>query len=124
MAAPGAFLPPSRGALPSGQACAQQATVPAPPGDAPDGYRLFVSTGCAACHRIAGTAADGRIGPDLTHLASRRSIGANLLPMSAANLSEWIARTQALKPGVRMPSFGMLPAPQLAAITDYLMTLE
>ena len=92
--------------------------------DRPDGLRLFIATGCGACHRIAGTVAGGEIGPDLTHLASRETIGANLLPLSAENLHAWIARTQELKPGVRMPSFGMLPEAEMDAIVSYLMTLK
>lgn len=93
-----------------------------PPADL--GLHLFLSTGCGACHRIAGTAAEGKIGPDLTHLASRTTIGANILPMNAENLSTWIRRTQELKPGARMPSFGMLPVSETNAIVDYLMTLQ
>ncbi len=88
------------------------------------GMHLFFSTGCGACHRIAGTAADGKIGPDLTHLASRGSIGAGLLPMAPENLGEWIRRTQDLKPGARMPSFGMLPVSETDAMVKYLVTLK
>ena len=90
----------------------------------PAGLRLFISTGCGACHRIAGTVAEGKVGPDLTHLASRNTIGANLLPTSSQNLFAWITRTQELKPGVRMPPFGMLPASETNAIVEYLMTLK
>lgn len=108
---------------------------PLPPSDAlaqqadggtgrPAGLRLFLSTGCGACHRIAGTEARGKIGPDLTHLASRGTIGAKVLPMSPENLSAWIRRTQELKPGARMPSFGMLPMSETNAIVDYLVTLK
>ncbi len=96
--------------------------------DRPDvmssGLRLFLSTGCGACHRIAGTKAAGEIGPDLTHLASRGTIGANLLTMSPENLVIWIRHTQEVKPGARMPSFGMLPESETAEIVDYLMTLK
>lgn len=88
------------------------------------GFRLFLSTGCGACHRIAGTEADGKIGPDLTHLASRETIGANLLPMTAEDLTNWIRHTQELKPGARMPAFGMLPVSETNAIVDYLVTLK
>ena len=88
------------------------------------GLHLFLATGCDACHRIAGTRAQGRIGPDLTHLASREMIGAKLLPMSAENLAKWIRHTQDLKPGARMPSFEMLPSAEIDAIVDYLVTLQ
>ncbi len=89
-----------------------------------DGLRLFLSTGCGACHKIARTEAQGTIGPDLTHLASREMIGANLLPMTAENLADWIQHTQKLKPGARMPAFGMLPESETNAIVDYLVTLK
>lgn len=88
------------------------------------GLNLFLATGCGACHRIAGTKAQGKIGPDLTHLASRNTIGANLMPMSPENLADWIRRTQELKPGARMPAFGMLPVAETNAIVDYLVTLK
>lgn len=104
-------------ALPPRAVFAQQAEAAA-------GLGLFLSTGCGACHRIAGTAAQGEIGPDLTHIASRATIGAKTLPMSAENLSDWIRRTQELKPGARMPSFGMLPVSETNAIVDYLVTLK
>lgn len=104
-------------------ASAEEANPSQPP-PADLGLHLFLSTGCGACHRIAGTAAEGKIGPDLTHLASRTTIGANILPMSAENLSTWIRRTQELKPGARMPSFGMLPISETNAIVNYLMTLQ
>lgn len=90
----------------------------------PVGLHLFLSTGCGACHRIAGTEARGKIGPDLTHLASRSAIGANLMPMTRENLADWIRHTQKLKPGARMPSFGMLPVSETNAIVDYLATLK
>lgn len=102
-------------------ALAQQVDVAQEP---PAGLRLFLSTGCGACHRIAGTQAQGKIGPDLTHLASRETIGANLMPMSAENLAKWIRHTQDLKPGARMPSFEMLPRAEIDAIVEYLVTLE
>ncbi len=93
-------------------------------GAMPPGLRLFLATGCGACHKIAGTQAAGEIGPDLSHVAARETIGANLLPMSRENLVAWIRHTQALKPGARMPSFDMLPEPETAQIADYLMTLK
>ncbi len=93
-------------------------------GDLPAGLRLFLATGCGACHRIAGTEADGEIGPDLTQFAARKTIAANLLPMSRENLFDWIRHTQALKPGARMPSFDMLPEAETVQIVDYLMTLR
>lgn len=102
-------------------ASAQQ---PSGAAEMPAGLRLFLATGCGACHRIRGTEATGRIGPDLTHLASRETIGANMLPLDADSLTAWITETQRIKPGARMPSFGMLPDSETKAIVDYLMSLE
>lgn len=92
--------------------------------DAAPGFVLFISTGCGACHTIRGTEADGEIGPDLTHLAARRTIGAAMLPLNRETLLDWVTETQHVKPGARMPSFGMLPDPEAVQIVDYLMTLE
>jgi|SRR5690625_4444533 len=103
---------------PWNSASAEEAARAAP------GLHLFLSTGCGACHRIAGTEAKGVIAPDLTHLASRTTIGANIMPMNSENLAAWIRGVQELKPGARMPSFGMLPALETDAIVDYLMTLR
>jgi cytochrome c oxidase subunit II len=88
------------------------------------GHDLFIATGCGACHTIRGTAADGDIGPDLTHLASRRTIAAAMLPLEPETLFQWIRRTQHLKPGARMPSFEMLPRAETEAIVRYLLSLE
>lgn len=78
---------------------------------------------CAACHTIRGTAARGRAGPDLTHLASRRSIAAGTLPMSRGGLQGWIAQPQALKPGTAMPTVPLSPA-EANAVASYLAGLR
>jgi cytochrome c oxidase subunit 2 len=85
-----------------------------------NGAALFRSTGCAACHRIAGTDANGVAGPDLTHVGSRSSIGAGILPNNRGTLTGWIGDSQSIKPGNRMPSYKMLSAQELAAIATYL----
>lgn len=87
------------------------------------GYKIVTSGPCSVCHRIGGTVANGRDGPDLTHLASRRSIAAGMLPMSTGNLYGWIEDPQALKPGNGMPNVGLEPA-QLHAVVAYLETLK
>ena len=69
------------------------------------GQELFLANGCGACHMIRGTSAKGVLGPDLTHVGSRLSIGAGMLPNNPATLLRWIARTEQVKPGVLMPSF-------------------
>ncbi|MGE0702866.1 MAG: cytochrome c oxidase subunit II [Vicinamibacterales bacterium] len=88
------------------------------------GRRLFESSGCGACHTIRGTDANGTIGPDLTHVASRHSLGAGVLPNGLQALTRWIAGTEEIKPGVHMPGFGMLPDSDVRAIAAYLSGLE
>ncbi|MGE3176075.1 MAG: cytochrome c oxidase subunit II [Vicinamibacterales bacterium] len=84
----------------------------------------FLAHGCAACHTIRGTSADGVIGPDLTHVGSRLSLGAGILDNDAAAFRRWIAGTEHVKPGVHMPAFGMLPEEELRALTAYLEWLQ
>jgi cytochrome c oxidase subunit 2 len=89
--------------------------------DAPaTGGEAFLGNGCGGCHTIRGTQASGTIGPDLTHLGGRRSLGAGILPNGRENLVRFIASTEDVKPGVRMPAFGALPPDELAAIAGYL----
>jgi cytochrome c oxidase subunit 2 len=86
------------------------------------GLVVFAQT-CAACHVIRGTAATGRAGPDLTHIAARRSIAAGTLPMTRGGLQGWIAQPQALKPGTSMPAIPLTPA-DADAVAHYLATLR
>lgn len=88
------------------------------------GLELFLANGCGACHTIRGTAADGVIGPDLTHVGSRTSLGAGILPNDADAFAHFIARPDAVKPGVLMPPFGMLPSEEVRAIAESLERLE
>lgn len=78
---------------------------------------------CGACHTVRGTRANGRVGPDLTHLMSRGTLAAGLLKNTVGNLSGWIANPQQLKPGSKMPNVGM-SAVELDSIRTYLLTLE
>jgi cytochrome c oxidase subunit 2 len=87
------------------------------------GYNFVTSRQCSSCHNIGGTPASGTVGPDLTHLASRRSIAAGTLPMSEGNLYGWVEDPQSLKPGVKMPTIGLEPD-QLHAVVAYLETLK
>lgn len=87
------------------------------------GQRVFTTGPCAMCHTVRGTDAGGRIGPDLTHLASRRTIAAGTLPNTRGHLAGWIANSQGIKPGNHMPPMP-LPGPELQALLDYLGTLE
>lgn len=88
------------------------------------GADLFLASGCAACHTIRGTAADGLAGPDLTHIGSRRTLGAGILPNNRGTLAGWVADSQTLKPGNRMPNYHQLSAEELNAIAEYLEGLK
>jgi cytochrome c oxidase subunit 2 len=87
------------------------------------GYRYVTSRQCAMCHNIGGTSANGTVGPDLTHLASRRTIAAGTLPMSEGNLYGWVEDPQSIKAGAHMPTIGLEPD-QLHAVVAYLETLK
>ncbi|MET1754157.1 cytochrome c oxidase subunit II [Novosphingobium sp. RD2P27] len=84
------------------------------------GARLFDTAGCSACHRIAGTDANGVAGPDLTHVGSRRTLGAGILPNNRGTLMGWIGNSQAIKPNNRMPPYTLLSSEQLMALASYL----
>lgn len=79
---------------------------------------------CAACHTVRGTAAAGTLGPDLTHVGGRVSIGAGILPNNRGALAGWIASSQHIKPGNLMPSFRSLSGEELARLAGYLESLE
>jgi cytochrome c oxidase subunit 2 len=104
---------------------AQAAPAQAPQGaTAIRGSELFLENGCGACHAIRGTAAAGVIGPDLTHVGSRLSLGAGILPSDTSAFLRWIEATHVIKPGVHMPAFGMLPREDLRALAIYLEGLK
>jgi cytochrome c oxidase subunit II len=84
---------------------------------------VFVSS-CGACHTVRGTPAAGVLGPDLTHVGSRLSIGAGLLPNNAGALAGWIASSQHLKPGNLMPEFRHFSGEELQALAGYLERLR
>lgn len=102
---------------------AKPAQAPAEP-IAAQGQQLFLAQGCNACHTVRGTPATGVIGPDLTHIGSRLSIGAGTLPNEPDSLRRWIAHTEDVKPGVLMPAFRMLPPDELEALVVYLSGLK
>ena len=78
---------------------------------------------CGYCHTVRGTSAGGRLGPDLTHIASRRTLAAGLLPNTPGHLGGWIANPQALKPGSNMPRV-TLSRDEFRLIHLYLQTLR
>ena len=78
---------------------------------------------CGACHAVRGSDALGRVGPDLTHVASRETIAGGVLPNTTGNLAGWVANAQGIKPGSRMPTLP-LPPDDLLAVVHYLQTLR
>jgi cytochrome c oxidase subunit 2 len=87
------------------------------------GRRIFETTACVNCHAISGTIANGRFGPDLTHLMSRQTIASGAALNTPENLRLWIQNPEELKPGSLMPAM-KLNERDLTALTDYLETLR
>jgi cytochrome c oxidase subunit 2 len=90
---------------------------------AAEGRAVFEHNACISCHRIAGTVATGQFGPDLTHVASRDTIGSGSIPNTPANLRSFVDDPSHFKPGVLMPSMH-LTSHDLDAVTTYLTTLR
>jgi cytochrome c oxidase subunit 2 len=97
------------------------------------GHGVFMQSTCIACHAIEGTNARGTLGPSLTRLGARITIGAGLLENGPENLAAWITDPRQFKPGVMMPgvaeSGGGFPptglsAEQLDAVVAYLSSLR
>jgi cytochrome c oxidase subunit 2 len=102
------------------------APAPRPPASnsaASAGQHLFMDSQCASCHRIAGTPAQGLVGPDLTHVGSRTSLASLTIPNTPTQMTSWIYNPQAIKPGTRMPDLG-LPHVAASQITAYLESLK
>ena len=78
---------------------------------------------CAACHTVRGTGAGGIVGPELTHLMSRHTLGAGTLPNEPQSLARWITNAQQAKPGCRMPTLD-LSRDELTAVSAYVQTLN
>ena len=87
------------------------------------GQRLFAAKGCAECHSIRGTAAQGERGPDLTHFATRTTLGAATAPNNRGHLAGWILDPHGIKPGALMPPTALLPD-ELDALLAYLEALQ
>lgn len=97
------------------------------------GYEVFTSSTCVACHAVAGTPAQGRVGPDLTGLGARWTIGAGVLPTTHENIVRWIEHPQAVKPGAMMPGTELpgggfpptgLSEEEVRAVAAYLLSLR
>ena len=87
------------------------------------GRQLLTTTACAGCHTVSGTSAAGTLGPDLSHVGSRSTIGAATLPNDPAGMTRWLADTQGVKPGAEMPTLDLTDE-QIAALVAYLERLR
>jgi len=90
---------------------------------AAEGRRVFESTACINCHVVAGTVANGRFGPDLTHLMSRDTLASGAALNTPENLRLWIENPDAIKPGSLMPPMN-LSRQEFDRVTAYLLTLR
>ena len=103
---------------------AQAEPAPAPTSDLVlEGRQVFLGSACVYCHTVRGTNASGKLGPDLTHVASRATLGAGAVVNTRGNLAGWIVNSQAIKPGNRMPPI-YLDGPELQALLAYMETLR
>jgi cytochrome c oxidase subunit 2 len=95
------------------------------PEQAPErrGHDVFMQSRCAGCHTVRGSQAAGQIAPDLTHVATRRTLGAGTLPNTPDNLAAWIRDPQHAKPGNQMPPTA-LTSEDLRTLVVYLETLR
>ena len=87
------------------------------------GSALFITKACFACHTVRGTIAAGVVGPDLTHLMSRDTIGSGAVPLTPENLRQWVHNPASFKPGSLMPAPDITEQ-ELDQITAYLLTLR
>ncbi len=103
---------------------AQQAPA-AQPTDAAaqQGQTVFLSGACIGCHTINGTAATGKVGPDLTHMGSRTSLAGGMLANTEGNLKRWLANPPGVKAGSVMPNLN-LGNQEIDALTAYLLSLK
>ena len=75
------------------------------------------------CHTVAGTPAQGKQGPDLTHVGSRTTLAAGIIPNTPENLARWLKDPQAIKPGNKMPTLGLSDA-DIRLLVAYLTSLK
>jgi cytochrome c oxidase subunit 2 len=87
------------------------------------GEQVFTTQSCSSCHTVRGTSADGKVGPDLTHFGSRQDLGAGVAPNDAGWLGGWIANSQTVKPGNKMPPQPLAPE-DLRGVIAYLEGLK
>jgi cytochrome c oxidase subunit 2 len=87
------------------------------------GEQVFMSLSCINCHAVSGTPAAGTFGPDLSHLMTRQTLGAGVMPNTPDNLRRWIHEPQTMKPGNLMPNM-QLSDRELDQVHSYLSSLK
>ena len=87
------------------------------------GEQIFLTTVCAQCHTIQGTPAGGKVGPNLTHIASRPYIAAGSLQNTRDHLAAWVTDAQSIKPGTKMP-MNTYSQEDLSALIEYIESLK
>ena len=87
------------------------------------GRQVFYANSCINCHKVDGTVAEGVFGPDLTHFASRQTLGAGVAANNTENLRKWMRDPSLLKPGALMPNM-QLTEEQVDQVVAYLQTLK
>ena len=90
---------------------------------AAEGQSVFLHNACISCHTIAGTVAEGKFGPDLTHVGTRDTIASGSVPNTTANLRAFVDNPAHFKPGALMPAMH-LNDHELDAVAAYLTTLK
>jgi cytochrome c oxidase subunit 2 len=88
------------------------------------GQSVFLAAGCGACHTVRGTEAAGTLGPDLTHIGARRSVGIDTMPLTHDNLLRFVTDGQHVKPGNLMPEFRVLQPQERDALAAWLLSLK
>ena len=90
---------------------------------AEQGAQVFAQNACVGCHRIAGTNAQGNVGPDLSHFGSRTTVAAGIMENTPENLARWLRDPQEVKPGNKMPNLHLRPS-DVDALVEYLHSLK
>ena len=88
-----------------------------------EGMELFLGLGCGGCHTVRGLS-ESPLGPDLTQIGARRSVGAGALPGGLDGITRWLSASEHIKPGNAMPSYEHLAEEQIRSIAGYLESLK
>jgi cytochrome c oxidase subunit 2 len=88
------------------------------------GLSVIENSTCGTCHTVRGTSADGDVGPDLTHVGSRRTLAAGAIPNDFGHMAGWVSNSQTVKPGNLMPPQQQLSPEELRGVVTYLQGLK